>query len=281
MTPDLDLDDAPDLGNAQLRLDTAVQQLIQPGREQLDRDSEITSPAAREAATEERREHKATLDAAWARLRHAQAQRADAVTKPAAAAAARAAHAELRTIADLTTRQTAREQARTARHADLPSLLDQLLDAIPGGGDTDHGKGPTGAHRAALAFAALDLITDIQRTIGAQHRNALTADLRAWTERAVHWRASDPARLLAAATAAEGWVETGRAILTPPKRWTLYGACPACGARTAHVQDGDELVRRPALELDRATVSARCLRCGTRWASDKLPLLAAVLEQGL
>ncbi|MGD9530508.1 MAG: hypothetical protein AB7I24_05550 [Candidatus Nanopelagicales bacterium] len=259
--------ETPDLSQLQLRIDVAIAQLIQPGTATIERDRLDESPAARELLADEaaeiadlRRRHNAHQKA----RRHAQASR----TLAALIAAQRRAQAQ--------------HEARTARRSPLPSLLDQLLDAIPGSSNTDHGSASTGAHRAALALTVLDLIASMQRAAGNHDHTHLARDLRTWAARSAEWRVTNPTYLQHAATWAEQWVTTGRTLLDPPKRWSVAAACPHCGQHTAHVRDdSSEVVRRPALELDRTTGEARCLThgCGARWAPEQLLFLARLLEQ--
>jgi hypothetical protein len=259
--------ETPDLSQLQLRIDVAIAQLIQPGTATIERDRLDESPAARELLADEaaaiaelQRRHSAHLKA----RRHGQASRT------------------LAALIDAQRRAQAQHDARTARRSPLPSLLEQLLDALPGSSNTDHGAPSTGAHRPALALTVLDLIASMQRAASNHDHDHLAADLRAWAARSGEWRTTNPDYLHHAATWAEHWVTTGRTLLDPPRRWTLPAACPQCGHRTAYVRDdSSEVVRRPALELDRTTGEARCLThgCGARWSADRLLFLARLLEE--
>lgn len=302
-------DRAAELDNAQLRLEVAVSQLVQPGIERLDRDDPATSPAAAELAREVAAEHEAAKRRL--QMRH-KAQMAAANT--AAAEAERAAQPvegetddeadrrrtyvrqrkqvaadhydeareTLRRIVDLGRRIGERTRQRLAREAAVPSLVDQLIEAIPGGGDSDHGRPSAGSTRAAVALDVVELVHAMQEATRCRTLRGLSEALRAWAQQARHWRTGNPEYLLQAASAAEAWVSTGRTLLNPPKRWSFMAACPQCETSVTHVRDSSgEVVRRPALELDPATGTARCLApgCGARWDSRRLLLLAQVLEE--
>jgi hypothetical protein len=259
--------EAPDHTQLQLRIDVAIAQLVQPGVATIERDQPDQSPAARELLADEaaeiadlQRRHAAHLKA----RRHGQATRT------------------LARLIDARRRAAAADAGRSARRAHTPSLLEQLLDALPGSANTDHSAPGTGAHRAALALNVLDLIHSMQRAVGNRDHTHLAQDLRAWAARSGEWRTSNVTYLEHAASWAETWVTTGRSLLDPPRRWSLPAACPQCGHAIAYVRDdSNEIVRRPALELDRTTGEARCLThgCGARWAPEQLLFLARLLEQ--
>lgn len=261
-------DEAPDLGMAHIRLDAAVQQLIQPTTEHVDRATAEHDPDVADLDAEHRRR------TAELRGRHAALLRAG--QRPQAT----------RVLARLIAHEHQARARRTDR-AELPSLLDQLRAAVAGTGGSNGAPG-AGAHRSPIALGAAQLLGDIERTIrwgltataGRDPHPDTRAQLRAWAGLAGWWRTDHPAYLLAAAGWAETWVTDARALLNPPRRWSRPGMCPACKATIAHVRDETgELVRRPPLELDRTAVTVRCLACSTRWDEDKLPLLAAVLEE--
>jgi hypothetical protein len=259
--------ETPDLGTLQLRLDVAIAQLIQPTTVDITRDQLDESPAARELVADE------------------QAELADLERRHAAHQNARRHGQAARTLQALIAarqRVQAQQQARQPRRTRVPSLLQQLIDAIPGSGNTDHNNASAGAHRAALALNVLDLITAMQRAAGNRDHNTLANDLRAWAARSGEWRTTNPDYLQHATTWAEHWVTTGRALLDPPKRWAVAAACPQCGHAIAYNRDDTgDVVRRPALELDRTTGVARCTipGCGARWAPEQLLFLARLLEE--
>lgn len=267
---------------AELALDAAVQQLIQPSTERIDRAGQ-DDPLVRETDAEDR-EALANLDGAQ---RHHAGRLHTAITRGDGATVRRTT-AVLGGIVSRRERIEARMAARRTDRAELPSLLNQLRDAVQSSSSTG-GAASAGAHRSPIGLAAAELLGDMERTVRAVRpdpgqaapTDPLAASLRRWAGLAGHWRTDDPARLVEAARAAEGWVTTGRAILTPARRLTATGACPVCGRSTAHVRDdAGEVVRRPALELDLATGSARCIvpGCTGYWPPDRIQLLAAVLE---
>jgi hypothetical protein len=132
-----------------------------------------------------------------------------------------------------------------------------------------------------VALDVLDLVHAMQAATRCRTLRGLSDALRAWTRASGHWRTTDPDLLLWAATAAESWVSAARTLLNPPKRWSMAAACPQCETSVTYVQDSSgERVRRPALELDPTTQTARCLApgCGARWDSRRLLLLAQMLE---
>lgn len=268
ITVDPDLDPAPsdreaELTSAQLRLDVAIAQLVQPGIEQLDRDDPAASPAAAEVAAEDEAELRRL------RIRHKSQMAAERFDE---------ARQTLRRVVAV----GQRIGQRTARQAHLPSLVEQLIDAIPGSGNTDHGTGSAGSTRSAVALDVLDLVHAMQAATRCRTLRGLSDALRAWTRASGHWRTTDPELLLWAATAAESWVSAARTLLNPPKRWSMAAACPQCETSVTYVQDSSgERVRRPALELDPTTQTARCLApgCGARWDSRRLLLLAQMLEE--
>lgn len=267
---DLAEDYTPDtLGAAQLALSVAVDQLTQPGQEHLDRDDPQQSPAAREVAAEDE-QHMATL-----RRQHAAAQ------------AARH-HGQARRYLQRIIALQHRINARRADRADLPSLLDQLLGAVESSSNNAGGGSTAGVHRSVIGLSAAEIVHDIEITTrwgntasgGHDPHPDLAVQLRRWAARSPHWRVANPNYLINAARRAEDWVTAARTQLNPPRRWSHPGRCPNCGAAVAQVPDDTgQIVRRPALELDRTTATARCLNCPARWESERLPLLAAVLEQ--
>lgn len=289
-TPDTE---AADPAALQLRLHLAVDQLLQPATEQLDRDCPDPFAAPEPPDTE----HQA-LTAAWARctttLTRLSGLPADAWPPDGPSAPARALRDSLaatyRTVQALTARIEARTRARAARTAPIAPLLDQLIDEIPASGGSG-GAPSAGAHRSILALPAAELVADIERTVrwgrrahsdGRPLATTLRDQIRAWATRSGHWRTTAPTYLLHATIRAETWVTTGRTLLNPIRRLTPRGACPACGRTIAHVRDdAGDTVRRPALEVvvgSDGRSYARCLSCGTHWPPERLQLLADVLE---
>ncbi|MDN5858589.1 MAG: hypothetical protein L0H84_08185, partial [Pseudonocardia sp.] len=255
--------------DARLRLDVAVRELTEPTVENLDRiDRALDSIAAAQAR--EDRDIDKGLAATHTRLLSA------------------GHHAQAATVISRLITHRRIVAARTARQdttiAEVPALLEQILDAVQSTGGTNRATG-AGAHAAPIGLAAAELVHTIERANHAPTSTALdlTTHVRTWATNLHDGQVSGAdlaEQISTAADLAEQWVQQARAILTPPKRWTHPGACPACGRNTAHVHDDSgQHVRRPALELDRANATARCLRCGARWTGEgQLRSLARVLE---
>lgn len=255
-----------DLAAAELRLATAVAQLVEPTTQRLDRDHPLPGTEAWTLAMADL----ADRDRLRARLAAALRRR----DRPAA-----------RRALDALARAVTAQQARTAVDAVLPPLLDQLAAAVE---STQGGGGAAaGVHRSPIGLAAAELLADIRRTIrwgelatdGPGWNPDTAVQLRRWVGRAPIWRDRAPGYLLAAADRAEHWVDQTRLLLDPPRRWSLAAPCPDCGARTAHIlDDTGQTVRRPAIEFDRTAGTARCLRCPARWTTEaQLRQLARVL----
>lgn len=166
----------------------------------------------------------------------------------------------------------ARRAALRAEIASTPSLIEQLHDAVHGTGGTNgaHGKG---AYRAAIGLAATQLLHDIRRTIG-QRDGDLTDHLRAW----------QPEDLNQAADIAQHWPAEAQAILDPPNTRTAPGACPRCGETWIWTTEGDERIRRGAIQIrthqDQSKDHAVCLnpRCDGHWPRTHWDLLSAALR---
>lgn len=254
-------DPTPDLPAARLALDTAVQQLIQPGRIPIDRDT-TDHPDVAEVEAEHQAADRRARDAHAAAVR-----RHDGPAKTRA----------MRRILLLEQQR----QARTADRGWTPPLLDQLIDAVEsssGGGTVP----AAGVHRAPIGLAAAELLAHIQRTTRARTVADLGEHLRAWARDAGHWQTDDPARLLVNAALAQQWAADAHNLLNPQRPLTLAEPCPHCQRSIVHVRDDTgEVVRRAALQIDRNDGSARCIGpgCGAVWTTEHLPLLASVLEE--
>lgn len=161
-----------------------------------------------------------------------------------------------------------RQDAREAPTVQLPPLIHQLQDAVPGSGNTDHGTPSTGSARSPVALAALDLLTEIATTARVPVRATvpgLAEHLREWCDRVC----GDETQVVRAAELAAEWPDRARTLLDPPKKWTTPGECPHCGKDTAYTQQDGEQHRRPAIEFDRANARARCLCCPARWEGEQ------------
>lgn len=257
-----------DVDAAHLALDAAVAQLVQPSTEKVDRaDGQLDTHVAQQRADESAVEHELERrHAHYLRNRHAaQARRtlAQLIDHRRRVAAARTSHAV------------------TASSGHIPSLLDQLRDAVQSSSSTG-GAASAGAHRSPIGLAPAELLAHIEREVGHRYTCPLAADVRAWAAAVVRYAAEAPDQLARAAHLAEQWVATGRAILNPQRRLVAKGACPQCGRTTVHQPDDTgEVVRRPALELHfgDGRAGARCLACNEHWPAGMLQHLARVLEE--
>lgn len=240
-------DTAPQLDpfTAGVQLQTVVDQLTQPTVHQLDRD-----PVPGTDAWQQQRRDQTLADELW--------RTAERATSERNLPAARQALDRIRLVQQ-------RQAARDTPTVTIPSLLHQLQAAIPTGNETgSSGSSPAGS-RSPIAVAALDLLTEIERTIGAARGADLAGQLRPWCDRVCN----DETQVVRAAELAADWPDRIRTLLDPPTRWTMPGACPACGKTTSYVDQDGEQVRRPAIEFDPKAGRARCLRCPARWDGEQ------------
>lgn len=254
--------------DARLRLDAAVRELTEPTIEKLDRDDPLVDSRAAQQTRDVRRQ--AAIDDEYEQrlvARHAALLSRKHHPQARHVLAALIAHRQQRNDLD---------QQRAAHEAEVPSLLDQVREAVES--SSGGGTSSAGPNRSPIGLGAAELLHTIERYTAAPRDIYLPAHVQAWA--AARGGVPGVDDVTPAAQHAEQWVEQARAILTPPKRWTHPGACPACGKTTAYVADETgQQVRRPALELNRADASARCLRCGATWKGEgQLRSLARVLE---
>lgn len=247
------IEHAPERKNPPPLLDSA-RALLESQTLDLTRDAPDPDPPADEVAER----HLTRL-----RAQHAEHQRARRW--------AQARNVLARLIEYETNRRAAADATRT-RHGTVPSLLEQVCDAVQSSRGNGH-RASGGAHRAAIGLTAAELVGSIERAVGGGPRDQLTRRVWAW----VRGHAADDA---AAWTMAE-WLDRARDVVSPPRPVGLVAACPECGRRVVYVDDSGERVRRPALQVDRATGWARCTAPGCRaaWSPQRLQLLARVLEQ--
>lgn len=168
------------------------------------------------------------------------------------------------------------ERAVSRTSAAVPSLLDQVVDAIESSSGTG-GRTRSYARRSPIGLAAAALIGDIEAMVGHGPRAQLARRCWGWAVR----HSADPRT---AATLAD-WVGRARQVVEPSRPVDLAAPCPACGESVAWLPDDTgQVVRRAALQVDRATGWARCtarprgLPCGATWSPGALTLLADVLE---
>lgn len=158
-------------------------------------------------------------------------------------------------------------EARRVIETSLPSLLDQVLDAVES--STSTGGAPSvGASRSPIGLAASALIHEIERTVGWQRDQPLADVVRAWAY-------SEAVDLI------EQWAVTARGIVEPSRTAEARAACPVCGNRWVWAIEDGERVRRAAISINLSAGIAVCLvqACGTTWDRAHFPLLAAALMQ--
>lgn len=243
--------------DATIRLTAAVAALTEPTVQPLDRSPSATK-AARTAADE-------------AHVQRIRRLRAWLVTARVRDDQAGIAHA-LEALVEAGTAHRDHRAALTTPTATIPSLLDRLHDAVQSSGGA--GNGGRGVHRAPLGLDAAELLAHIQRATA--HRDGPLADtLRAW-------RPEDPDH---GAALAEQWAVAARAIVEPARRMEAKGACPRCSLRHVWVREGDERVRKAAIQIhvhpgQQARDYAQCINpaCDGRWARSHWDLLAAALR---
>ena len=247
-------DDQPDPANAHLRLQVALDQLLQPEHHQLDRDPADTRDLLRQA----NRDHLARIRDLTRRLRDANPT------------TARLIRADLQAAGERHRTRRAQLAARLRpTTAVLPPLLAQLHDAVTSA--TGAGNGARGPHRSPLNSTAVELLDDIRRTLGADRASPLYNELERWR----------PADLPAAADRAERWVLDARAIVTPA-RWTEAARpCPACRTRHVWVVEDGGRIRKAAIQVNLTDGYAACIApaCSAWWDRTRFSLLAAALEQ--
>lgn len=263
--PDLDepAEATPEqLLSATLQLQVAVDQLTQPGMERLDR-SRPEADTAVQAVDAEHQAHTQQLRAAHALALH----RRDRVGMRRALA---------RLIA-----HEQRAHARAVTQAVLPSLLEQLRDAV--NGRTGTGNRAGSVYRAAIGFESAELLGYIERGawhVGAVRGGDLAFQVRTWADGVVERQ--NATELPEAADLAEQWVMRARAILAPDRGFEIPEECPHCGNRWAHVlDDTGTRVRKSALQVSYGERMARCIHpaCGSRWPETHWDHLKALLDQ--
>lgn len=241
-----------------LRLDVALDQLLNPETQTLQRDR-----AAARAQLDQ-------LDAAHLdHIRDLARRHRDA--------ARRRDHAGMRRNIDRMTRAGHHHRERHAQLANelaadqaaIPPLLERLLEAIHNSSNTGGTGSSAAAHRSPVGLAALTLVHDIAHTTGHRGDGWLGDTLRAW----------QPDDIDTAAEHAEQWIEKARSILDPSPRRGLIGRCLSCGKGIVHVpDDSGEIVRKLALQVD-AKAATTCLSCGAHTPPERAHLLAAALDQ--
>jgi hypothetical protein len=166
----------------------------------------------------------------------------------------------------------------TRSTADVPALLTQLANEI--NGIEPGSAGFTARSRPPMRLDALQLLTDIDRAVGARDSATRVATVHRWGQDCAS--ALTGADLVDASRLAEDWLRGVRELLNPTPKHRLTVACPACGATKvwSHEDaDNGETYARPALSIDEPSASCVCDACGARWRIELWEHLGQVLEQ--
>lgn len=252
--------------DAVLQLEVAVQQLLTPVVEQLDRSRAAADPAVAEVNEQAARSHHERMT--QLRIQHAEARaRGDETGMH---------HAAIRML-DADSDYQSKRLRRTCGRAIVPSLLTRLQAAV----ESTQGAGnrAAGVHRSPIGLDAAELLGHIERTVARVEGDLLGSRIRQWAADVQHAPGDD---LHDAAVRATRWVDDARTILDPDRTAEVQGECPICHERYVWVDDGaGSRIRKAAVQISYASRSARCLnhRCDGRWSFDYLPHLAAVVEQ--
>jgi hypothetical protein len=238
-------------------------ELCNPRRHQLDRDPVELASALGELDDDDR--------AADRRLR---ARHADALRRPRQPGQARRALSALR---EHRTVVAARRASLSARDVEVPSLLDQVVDAIESSSGSGH-RSSSGPSRSPIGLAAAALVGDIEREVG-HHGPRAQLGHAVWT-----WVAGAPVSAgqggPAAGEVLARWVARAHQVINPPRPVELAAACPQCGTRTVRApDDSGQVVLRPALQIDRVSGMVTCAAswCRASWGPELWEFLARVL----
>lgn len=158
-----------------------------------------------------------------------------------------------------------------------PSLYDELLGELPAVKASD--RGYTATHKRSMApvwLDALDLRTDIDRTIRKWHPPGTTTPARLHAHANRKWRPQDARLLEQHANQLQAFVVSIRALLDPQHVKHLTVPCPACNATHVYRMVAGEKVRQPALQLV-AETGCTCQACKAFWSPQHYLLLCKVL----
>jgi hypothetical protein len=244
-----------------------------PRLDAVDLAAQLLNPGARELPREieggELAQQAAHHSAQVAQLRH---QHADLLRRRMGPQARRV----LARMLDHERRRVRAERALAVATAGVPSLLDQVIDAIESSSGTG-GRTRSHAHRSPIGLAAAQLVGDIEAVVGHGPREQLAR--RAWG-----WAVRHSATPRARAHLGD-WLSRARQVVEPARPVDLAAPCPACGESVSWAADDTgQVVRRAALQIDRTTGTARCTArphgrpCGATWSSGALTFLANLLE---
>ena len=176
----------------------------------------------------------------------------------------------------------------------IDSLLDQLLEAVAGGGDRED----RGTFRSTIPVWAdvLDFANEISTQIAEWHPEwplpdagsshpTPTVIARLQALQARKWRPQDADLILGIARQLDAFTAKIRDLLNPEPVIYLMApdrpeaaACTACGARHVWKQDSSDNnrpVRQPALRVTKD--GCRCQACHASWEPGQLRILAAAL----
>lgn len=158
-----------------------------------------------------------------------------------------------------------------------PSLYDELLSELPA--VNTNGTGYTATHKRSMApvwLDALDLRTDIDRTIRKWHPTGTTTPARLHAHAARNWRPQDARLLEQHANELQAFAVSIRSLLDPAHVKHLNVPCPACNATHVYRRVAGESVRQPALQLI-AETGCTCQQCKAFWSPQHYLLLCKVL----
>lgn len=173
-----------------------------------------------------------------------------------------------------------------AAGAELPSLLDQLEDAVES--SSSRGGKASSIYKSPAHLDVVALLTDIDRYVlrglrRSRHHpwlNGRAELLRAWSSHARRWSEDD---LRESVGQVRRWVTRAENILTPDPQTieTQAQPCPQCKRRTAMVWSDEigEHLQRPSLYLDMAILTVVCRCCGECWPSPMFGFLSRLLEE--
>ena len=205
---------------------------------------------------------------------HGSNESADEQVVEAEPLATRADHwAAVDRLVNPTRRRLTRDNG-ASEHVTIPSLFDQLVEAIETGGESSqtHGvpasKPPMDTAALSLLLEIAELVRDGCRQRGIQRTFDTPKDLRALTS-AINTE-GDPDRIDGCARLVKSWCSRITATISndPDRSWRMHGAaCRVCRSTTVptYADDGTE-ARQPALIVhseDGRIQTIECAFCGS------------------
>ncbi|MGB3707618.1 DUF7341 domain-containing protein [Gordonia sp. (in: high G+C Gram-positive bacteria)] len=163
------------------------------------------------------------------------------------------------------------------------SIYQQLVDYVSGAQGTGHGS--HARSMPPIVIDAVDLIKQIDSTVRgwatfdrpgrANHGDTIGLLYRLEDK---PWRPQDVPQLTERTQDLVWWCGQARALLDPPRRWTLPSPCPECAVTTVYRKDSaGEVVRQPALQItDDGCV---CQHCREYWPPERFGILAEAIKQ--